>query len=185
MIKKIISLCCIIFASGCSTTPEDPRDFSAAPLHGMIYNSNGHGIFAAQLVLHDSTGDFREIYSDIQGRFSFPHVPRGRLQLSITHPEYEEHSHTFDFLDRTQILYLKLISWMDLIGVWKAAVTEERSQQADILLGRIRQAGCPPEVYTAAQAVHAYRRGETESAYELLDSLSDEYSAAIGTGESR
>ena len=105
--KAIAAFCAawLLLMAGCTTSPQNaPGSFATAGLVGVVYSYNGRPVFGARVSLESG----QEVRTDINGRFFLPNVPRGTVELVVTHPEFLQARQRLQFLSRTQVAYVRL-----------------------------------------------------------------------------
>lgn len=134
MILRHLSLlfCTLLGLSSCLTGDIEYRNFKKAPLFGMVYDHDNQPCGGAQIILDDKEGP----QTDINGRFAVNSVTRGEHQIRVRKDGFEELTVTFEFLNRSQVLYLRAISYHQLLRRAEAALGRKRWHEADQLLER-------------------------------------------------
>jgi tetratricopeptide (TPR) repeat protein len=159
----------VLFAS-CATTEEDPYDFEEADLHGMIYDHANQPVAGAQIVVHDR----RPEITDLSGRFVLPDLDRGDVVVIATKEGYEPLTATVSFLDRTQVLYLKLWSLADLIERAASELEAGRLAEAGETVARAKAVAPADPGVRFLEAAHLYQTDGPEPAVaHLIDLLAD------------
>jgi hypothetical protein len=134
----LLSLCCCRTLSG-----EDPFRFERAPLFGMIYDRNNTPCPGVSISV-----DGRDVFtSDINGRFVLPDLARGAHTLHASARNTESLDVPFEFLNRGQVLYLRMVSFAQLLVEAELALDAGGWQEAGSLIGRAA-AVCPGEPVT-------------------------------------
>ncbi len=108
MRNRFFFMIAIIIAtlSGCATKLPIMTEFDKAPLFGMIYDADGVPVHNASVLINGETGPL----TDINGRFVIPNLPRGNHILVIHKEGYSSTTTSFDFMNKSQVLYLKMNS---------------------------------------------------------------------------
>lgn len=106
-VSRMVVSCTVLVTVllSCGTTPS-PIEFESAPLHGMIFDEQHKPVAWVSV----STDDAGQVNSDIEGRFIIPDVRRGVVTVRAERAGYEPHMAEFTFVNRTQVLYLRLLS---------------------------------------------------------------------------
>ena len=167
---KILGLVVVILGFqflACTSVPEDPQDFEKASLYGMVYDGKNSSVGHALIQLDQSF----ETISDINGRFSFQDVSRGYHEITITKENSETKTIAFEFMSRTEVLYVKVYS---LDNYLDAAITSLASQDTKAAAEYIEKAEViapqdPKFLY--ARALYHSVLGETEIAESFLSQL--------------
>lgn len=153
LISRLLVLLAFLAAiASCATTERDPYDFEEADLHGMIYDHANQPVAGAQIIVAERRAEI----TDLSGRFVLPDLPRGALVVTAAKDGYEPLTATIDFLDRTQVLYLKLWSLADLIERAASELEESRHAAAAVTIDRaLAVAPADPAArFLAAAVVH-------------------------------
>ncbi len=106
-----IFLSILIFISCATTKKKSSDDFTEAPLFGMVYDYDNRPCSEALIIIDDND----EVMSDINGRFIIGVLSRGNHIVTAKKEGYETLSFSFSFLNRTQVLYLRMISFLQLL----------------------------------------------------------------------
>lgn len=138
----------IIFFTGCKSSVKT-RNFNRATLYGMLYDYDNKPCFGAEVFVDDSK---KSIQTDISGRFILVDLKKGTHQITVKLDNYEELSISFDFIDRSNILYLKIISFNQLLRLAEETLEEKKYFETDNYLTRAEaiQTDNPVAVYLRA-----------------------------------
>ena len=109
-VMAVIGATLVAIMASCATVPS-PAEFDTATLHGMIYDEEHRPVRWASVSI--AGGD--PVYTDIEGRFAVPDVPRGIVSIEVGRDEFAPHAGEFLFANRTQVLYLRLHSGRDFL----------------------------------------------------------------------
>jgi len=154
--------------SSCKTVSnEDPLKFETAPLFGMIYDLDNKPCAGISLTLDGS----RKSTSDIDGRFVLMALKPGAHTLAASGPEYETVQLTFDFRSQTQVLYLKMVSFDQLLAQAQDALDQKRWPDAKALLERASAIHQADPVLVYLRAILDYQQGDAAAAASRLESL--------------
>ena len=82
------------------------KEFETAPLFGMVYDQDNRPCPGARVTVDGEDGP----RTDIDGRFIVQELARGEHVLTVSRAGYERLELVMDFIDRTQVLYLKVTS---------------------------------------------------------------------------
>lgn len=162
----------VLVLPGCSSVRREHG--SQAILRGMIYDYENRPVSGYAIGIHGG----RKTATDISGRFSFPSVSFGKLEINGGGPSHLTESLVWNFDDRMQILYLRIpsVQW-----AWK---------EADELLGRGKPAEAkhyldrfPPDVREGAvwklyEAIARYRLATAEMRPSILEEI-DRYNLEV------
>ncbi|HEB11954.1 MAG TPA: carboxypeptidase regulatory-like domain-containing protein [Spirochaetales bacterium] len=124
--KKVLKLIVIGLAlsfSSCLTKDRAASmEFAKAPLFGMVYDFDNQPCSGALIVLDDEEGP----QTDINGRFVIGYLPSGEHKVQVKKEGYEELTANFKFSSKNQVLYLKLISFTQLLRKTEYALEKKR-----------------------------------------------------------
>lgn len=145
-------------------------DFTTADLHGMIYDHHNQVCSGVLVSVDKSAG----LFSDINGRFTLPNLPKGKHEIQLKKEGYEDACFTVDFQSRTQILYLRIFSFDQILELAEEALKQGKIAGAEEYLIRAEKikAGDPLLLYL--KAVIALKRNQPEEALQLLLSILDQ-----------
>jgi tetratricopeptide (TPR) repeat protein len=143
------------------------REFTEAPLFGMVYDYDQKPCPAAAVHVDGQ----ERARTDIDGRFVIVDLSRGEHRVGVRKPGYEELELEVQFLNRDQILYLRIISLRQLLEVAEAALEKKRLAETASLLDRARKIdpGDPVGVYL--KALYLLETGAVDEAVLTLEGL--------------
>jgi tetratricopeptide (TPR) repeat protein len=150
-----------------SRDTTDDLSFETAPLFGMIYDQDNQPCAGVQLTVDGAAGPL----SDIRGRFMVPALSRGRHTVSAARQGSEPLTQSFLFLDRTDVLYLRMTSFGQLLGMAQGALRDLQWGDARALLDRAAKIEPEDPLLRYLLAVYAYRTGDSERALSELGAL--------------
>jgi len=137
MVKKACKLIIIGLAlsfSSCLTKDRTASmEFADAPLFGMVYDFDNQPCSGALIVLDDEEGP----QTDINGRFVIGHLPRGEHKVQVKKEGYEELNTNFKFSNKNQVLYLRVISFNQLLRKTEYALEKKRLKETGELIQRV------------------------------------------------
>lgn len=166
MNKNIIALILLIFIlASCSTVKEeDVLSFEKSSLFGMIYDYDNCPVPAAEITVD---GD-KVPATDINGRFIIPNLTRGSHLIVVKKDGYEEFSERIDFLNKTQVLYLKIPSVKQLIDIMDSAIESMEWSLAEETIKRIETVDENDAIFIYFKTVFLYRTKCYEEAVKSL-----------------
>jgi len=152
LISRIVLGLAAALIVSCATTDRDAYAFEDADLHGMIYDHANQPIAGAQIIVAER----RPEITDLSGRFVLPDLPRGSLSMIAIKEGHEPLAATIEFLDRTQVLYLKLWSLADLVERAASELEQGRHAAASQSIDRALavDANDPAVRFLAAAVLH-------------------------------
>ena len=131
-------------------------------LHGVIYSSDGQALFGSRITVSDSGGRNHHAYSDIHGRFRIADVSLGSITIAAEHSRHEPLQLEARFIDRSQVLYLRLTDWLQLLEDWQQALEHGHIPEAAALLERLVGLDCPQAVRQHARQIQSWYEQQQE-----------------------
>lgn len=156
----------LVALTGCLTA-RDPITFQRAPLFGMIYDADNQPVADATVTVNGR----RCFQSGAMGRVVIPNLARGTHMISVEKAGHELLELEIEFLTRTQVLYLRMVSFEHLLCDAEAAMSRGRLEEAAELLARAKALDPDDPRARYAGALLDYRRGEGEVAEDTLTRL--------------
>lgn len=157
----------------CATSPP-AVEFDAATVYGMVYDERHDPVPWAAV----STGENSPVFTDINGRFAIPEVPRGPVAVRVTADGFAPCDEDFLFSARTQVLYIRLSSGESLARNAVSAM-EHGDFSAAVRTATEALTVLPNSAMTRfVAAVAAYRSGDVTAARRFLAGFSDAESYA-------
>jgi tetratricopeptide (TPR) repeat protein len=168
LILGVAALTLVLFASSCVSWREKRlREFTSSPLVGMVYDLDQKPCAGALITVDGQEGP----RTDINGRFVIAALRRGEHLIGVSKQGYEPLEAALSFLDRTQVLYLRLTSLGQLLRKAEEALDRRRFQEADDLLRRAEALNAEDPVGMYLRAVYFLKRENTEEAIGLLEKI--------------
>jgi tetratricopeptide (TPR) repeat protein len=167
-VKKYIfivpHLIIFILISCATTRKENLYEFTEAPLFGMVYDYDNQPCADVQIIIDGKSGP----KTDINGRFAIDSLERGKHTIVVRKEGYEEHSFSFEFLNKGQILYLRMISFNQLLREIEKAIENEKWAEGESLIERAEniKRNDPVEMYL--KAIFLKKKGDIEGALNTL-----------------
>ena len=160
-LAPILLLCCK------TVSTENQFRFESAPLFGMIYDLDNKACPGVSLQLDGG----QKTSTDINGRFVLAAVKRGAHSVTAVADDHETLEVQFDFENQTQVLYLKMTSFDQLLYQAEDSLAKKQWSQAESLLKRAAAIHATQVVLVYLQAILDYQRGEYARAAGRLESL--------------
>lgn len=160
---QIIFILIFIFSS-CLTNDQKFRDFTEAPLLGMVYDHDNEPCSGALIIMDEEQGPL----TDINGRFIIASLTRGTHQVQVIKEGYEELTVSFDFLNKSQVLYLKVTSFNQLLRKIELALEKKRLKEAEELIARAEAVYSDDPVEMYLKAVYLLEIERAEEAVKIL-----------------
>lgn len=173
MDRKLFLL--IIFALvlsllSCLTDKQKFGDFAEAPLYGMVYDYDNQPCPDALIVINGEDGP----RTDINGRFVIGSLSRGTHAIQVVRDGYEELTVSFDFLNRNQVLYLKVISYNQLLREIEQALEKKRLGEVEELLARAEAIYSDEPVEMYLKALFFLEVEKVKEAVKILEDIIEE-----------
>ena len=163
----LIALSILLLASCATASNQDPFRFERAPLFGMIYDLDNKACAGISVTL-DRT---QNATSDIDGRFVLLALKPGPHTLSASGAGYETVELSFNFMSRRQVLYLKMVSFDQLLAQAQDALDRKKWKEAEALLQRAAAIRDSDTVLVYLRAILEYQQGDAARAAARLESL--------------
>lgn len=163
-----LALVTVLLVGACLTQREKAmRVFTEAPLLGMVYDHDQAPCANALIVVDGTDGP----HTDINGRFQTDPIARGEHRVAVRKAGYEELEVSLDFMDRNQVLYLRVVSVDQLLRQAEAALEGKRLGEADAILARAEAVEPGNPVASYLRALLHLEREEAEPAVRILAEL--------------
>lgn len=165
MKKYIFIVPLLLILISCATArKENLYEFIEAPLFGMVYDYDNQPCADVQTVIDGKPGPA----TDINGRFAIDSLTRGKHTIVLSKEGYEERLVSFEFLNKSQILYLRVISFNQILREIEKAIEGDKWEEGESLFERAEniKRNDPVEMYL--KAIFLKKKGDTENAVETL-----------------
>jgi tetratricopeptide (TPR) repeat protein len=143
------------------------REFNSATLVGMVYDLDQKPCAAALIIVDGSEGP----RTDINGRFVIDALRRGDHRIRVSKEGFEPLEVPVSFVDRTQVLYLRVVSFNQLLRQAEEALGRGKLQEADGLLRRAETLSSDEPVGLYLRAVYLLRLEDVEQAIGQLQKI--------------
>lgn len=154
----------LLFCSCATNNKTTVYDFQTAPLFGMIYDYDNTPCANVRMRIDGADGPV----SGINGRFIVQSLSRGEHRIVFTKEGYETESLSFQFLNKNQVLYVRMISFEQLLEKAEDAIEYHQWEEGDELLKRAEQIKGNDPLARYLKAVLLKEKGEAEKAVEIL-----------------
>jgi hypothetical protein len=160
----------LILFSACTTAARrlDAIEVGTSLL-GMLYDSESRPVSSCRIVLDGVEEE--SVTSDINGRYIFEYAPYGRHSLSFHKDGYEDYSMVFDFANKSQVVYSRLVSRESLFSSVTRAIGERKWGDASSYLARADAIGKQEPLSSYLSALISYRMKDYASAAAKLEAL--------------
>ena len=155
------------FSSCVSYRERRLREFSSSPLIGMVYDGEQKPCAGALIMVDGQEGPL----TDINGRFVIDKLERGDHLFEVRKEGFEALQVPLSFVDRTQILYLRVVSLGQLLREAEEALDRRKLQEADGLLRRAEALDPEDPVGLYLRAVYFLKLDDTTQAIGLLQRI--------------
>lgn len=163
----ILAASALLGSSCVSFREQQLREFDRAALAGMVYDWEQKPCAGAEILV-DGGGGPR---TDLNGRFVIGDLARGGHVVRVVKDGYEPLETRIEFLDRSQILYLRVASHAQLVREAEEALARHEMGEADALLARAEAVDPEDPVGRFLRAQYLTRAGDADGAVRLLDRI--------------
>jgi tetratricopeptide (TPR) repeat protein len=170
IMKSALLAAVLILAACASQKKDDVLFFDKASLMGMIYDEDSQPCAGAQLLVDGKSGPI----TDIRGRFLLPDLARGEHTIAVKKDGYEELSARVVFLNRTDVLYLHVTSFGQLLARAETSLDDRKWDDAAEFLARAEKLKKDDSVLLYLQAILSYRTGKHAEAVSYLTRILDQ-----------
>jgi lipopolysaccharide biosynthesis regulator YciM len=133
----------------------------------MIYDLDNKACSGVELVLDGK----QKTTTDINGRFFLSDVKQGEHAIQASEADHETLDVSFRFENRTQVLYLKMVSFDQLLSQAQDALGRKKWEESETLLKRATAIHSTNVVMVYLQAILDYRQENYSQAASRLESL--------------
>ncbi len=158
---------CVLLLFSCVSQKKNDLTFERAPLFGMVYDEDNQPCAGVQLSLDGIEGPA----TDIRGRFVFADLARGDHALICRKQGYEEFRVTISFLNRTDVLHLRMMSFNQLLARAERALGELKWREAEEYLHRAESLDAEDDILGYLFAIHALKTGNPQTAVQRLTAI--------------
>jgi tetratricopeptide (TPR) repeat protein len=164
----LLSLLSLSLLLSCVTYRERRlREFRSAPLMGVVFDGEQKPCVGALIAVDGRAGP----RTDINGRFLIDSLTRGDHRIGVEKPGYEPLEVSIHFLDRTQVLYLSVVSLGQLLRQAEEALDRQKLGDADGLLRRAEALNPEDPVGLYLRAVYFTKASQPEKAVAVLEKI--------------
>ena len=112
--------------------------------------------------------------TDINGRFAIVSLSKGEHLIRIKKEGYEELSVKFEFVSKDQVLYLKIISYNQLLRQIEHSLERKRLKDVDELIRRAEAVAPDDPVGMYLKAVYFIEIDRLEESIRILETILEE-----------
>lgn len=171
IVKKVLQLIVIGLAlsfSSCLTKDRAASmEFAKAPLFGMVYDFDNQPCSGALIIFDDEEGP----QTDINGRFVIGFLSSGEHKVQVKKEGYEELTANFKFSSKNQVLYLRVISFNQLLRKTEYALEKKRLKETGELIKRLEAINADDPVAMYLKAVYLLECRKPEEAVIILNTI--------------
>jgi len=170
--KNFVSvLITFLIITGCATQGTINKPFKKAVLAGMVYDKDNNVVANAAIFLDEVLKG----YTDINGRFYLHDTSSGTYKIHVEKKDYETLEKEFDFINRSQVLHLTVISSRQLLDLSQEAMKQRNWKLANQYLDRAEAILTDDVEIAYERALIHYMRHQYSEAESLLLSLLVQY----------
>ncbi len=177
--SRVIVLTALLCASYSSCASFSSSSFSHADLHGMLYNQAGEAVINAHICVQpiDSHSLPTCAYSDIYGKFTLPQLPPDTYNVTVGAHEHAVQTFSCSFLNSTQVLYIPLLSWRDLLSLSLIEIEANRIEQALAYIEEAESISPNKTMIDYFKAAVDFKKGQFDFAQDRLQRTRNQFSA--------
>ena len=165
-----LSLALLLFFSCATRKPQNLSDFESAPMYGMVYDYENQACADTLIIINEE----RETRSDINGRFIITDLLRGNHQITAKKEGYETISFSLYFTNRSQVLYIRMISFYQLLKNIENEIEAQNWYEVELLMARAEKIKTDDPIQQYLKAVYMNQTGQPENAIEILLNIIDQ-----------
>lgn len=177
VLSRALTLSCVmavaIVTAGCATGIAGP--FVRSPMHGMVYDGRNQPVALVTVQIDGG----RPVASDVNGRFTVPGVRHGRRSIHAWKPGYRTVNETVEFVQRTQVLYVRILTADDLVDAAVSLLRAGRYTAAAELAIEATGIAADHQLGWFVAALASIGAGDPRTAIELLGWFREPASAAV------
>lgn len=170
-IKLLILFFSVTFILKCAHIPANIDKETGAPLHGMIYSHNHLPVAGVKIYVDG-------IYaasSGVNGRFTIKFQPFGSYQLNFECPGYQTFQNQIDFIEQSQVFYIRLTSINDLLKKAEELLVKSGWREGSKVLEKAQIIDPNNPLLLFMQALTYQQLGENDTAEKKLQQLKNIY----------
>jgi tetratricopeptide (TPR) repeat protein len=156
----------IVGFAGCTTAPIS-SDFNLAPLDGKVFDFDNTPCADVLVTVDDGVA----VRSDINGRIWISALNKGKHMIKATKENYEDYVETFTFLNRNQVIWIRIMSLDQLEKRIDKAFEEKKWDDAEALIDRALKVRKDAPVIMYYQALFFIQNGWFEQAMGVLETI--------------
>jgi tetratricopeptide (TPR) repeat protein len=165
LMSALLMLGSLLLAGSCMSLGD--IKFDNAPLMGMVYDTENLPCQGAAILLDG----WEKGQTDVNGRFVLADVGRGKHTLTVKKPGLETLNLPFNFVDRKQIAYLKVISLKQLLEKTEESIADKKLDLAEGYIERAKAIDPVNPVLLYINALFFTKQEKYTEAAGLLEQL--------------
>lgn len=163
----VISIIVLVLA-GCESAPIS-SEFMVAPLEGKIFDYDNTPCAEVQISIDNGGG----VQTDINGRFVVQMLGKGKHTIKATKEGYEDYTESFSFLNRNQVMWIRMISLNQIEKKIEDAFEDRKWEDVESLIDRALKIKKDDPVVMYMQALYFNQNGWFEQAMEILKKITE------------
>jgi tetratricopeptide (TPR) repeat protein len=152
--------------AGCTSAPIS-SDFSLAPLDGKVFDFDNTPCADVLVTVDDGVA----VRSDINGRIWIAALDKGKHVIRATKENYEEYVETFTFLNRNQVIWIRIMSLNQLEKKIDKSFEDKKWDDVGALIDRALKVKNDAPVILYYQALLYKQNGWFEQAMAVLEKI--------------
>lgn len=161
---KILIVFLFFILCSCISGPSSTDKFLLAPLNGKIFDYDNLPCSGVLVTVNNTM----KVKSDINGRFFIPSLAKGSHNFVLTKENYEVLEFTFDFINKNQVLWIKMISLDQLIRQIEAKLDEKDWDEAQKLIVKAQKINPEHSIVLYLASILYINTKDFDKALELL-----------------
>ncbi len=166
-LAPLVALAMVGLGSCVSNAGAGLLTFTDAPLFGKVFDYDQKPCPGAQVLVDGVAGPL----SDVTGRFVLDPLKRGRHDVIVRKEGFEQLVTSVEFLSKTQVLYLKMVSHGQLLRLAEQAIRDRKWSDAQGYLARARVVTADDPVERYLGAILLMEQGEPRQAVQILEQV--------------
>ncbi|THB64261.1 MAG: carboxypeptidase regulatory-like domain-containing protein [Spirochaetaceae bacterium] len=165
--KRILLPLLLVTVTSCSSVKPNPLDFKKADLKGIVFGSQGAGIFQAKICTENVNQDQTCTESDYSGRFSLPQIEKGEHVLTVSAVEHETRQQKIFFSNLSQAVFVHMLSWRQMLTNAKKYIISNEYAAANHWIQRAKSVAPTEPLVSFHMAILAFKKNDMTMARQL------------------
>jgi tetratricopeptide (TPR) repeat protein len=158
-----------LLVAGCKSGSILSTNFKRANLFGMVYDLDNKPCTEAVITVDGKDGPI----TDINGRFVINKLANGEHTIEVRKDGYEDLTLTYNFFDKSHILYIRVISLNQLLKKLEEVLEQKKHAESLALIQRAEAINKDNPVLLYLKAVYYLNIDSPEEALNTLTALID------------